>query len=107
MLPPAASAHTRVTEEAVERALYSQSVKKALGPAKPSFGPIQLLWKWDKARIGRLTGAAISTGRQPAVWKRANSVVIGKPDKDDYRKLKAYRSISLLSCMGTVVKKLV
>ena len=43
-------------------------------------------------------------GRQPVVWKGASGVVIRKPDKDDYTKLKAYRSISLLSCMGQVVE---
>jgi len=32
-------------------------------------------------------------------------VVIHKPSKDNYTQLKAYRSISLLSCMGKVVKK--
>jgi hypothetical protein len=47
-LPPAGSAHTRVTEQAVERALNAQSVKKAPGPEKLSFGAIRLLWKWDK-----------------------------------------------------------
>ena len=31
-------------------------------------------------------------------------MVIRKPGKDDYTKLKAYRSISLLSCMGKVVE---
>jgi len=104
-LPPAGSAHTRVTEQAVEQALYSQSVKKAPGPDKLSLGAIRLLWRWDKERIVSLTRAAIRTGRHPAVWKRASGVVIRKPGKDDYMKLKAYRSISLLSCMGNVVEK--
>ena len=53
----------------------------------------------------RLTRAAISTGRHPAVWKRASGVVIRKPGKDDYTKIKAYRSVSPLSCMGQVVEK--
>jgi len=106
-LPPAVSAHSHVTEQAVERALHSQSVKKAPGPDKLSFGAIQLLWKWDKERIVRLTRAAIRMGRHPAVWKRASGVVIRKPGKDDYTKLKAFRSISLLSCMGKVVEKVV
>jgi len=53
----------------------------------------------------RLTRGAIRTGRHPAVWKRASGVVIRKPGKDNYTKLKAYRSISLLSCMGKVVEK--
>ena len=53
----------------------------------------------------RLTRAAIRTGRPPAVWKRSSGVVIRKPGKADCTKLKAYRSISLLSCMGKVVEK--
>jgi len=104
-LPPAGSAHTRVTEQAVERSLFSQAVKKAPGPDKLSFGAIQLLTQWDKERIVRLTKAAIRTGRQPAVWKQASGVVICKPGNDDYTQLKAYRTISLLSCMGKVGKQ--
>jgi len=78
-------------------------VKEAPGPDKLSFNAIQLLWKWDKQKIVRLTRAAIRTGWHPAVWKRASSVVSRKPGKDDYTKLKAYHSISLRSCMGKVV----
>jgi hypothetical protein len=104
-LPPAGSAHTHVTEEAVERALLSQSVKITLGQDKLSFGAIRVPWKWDKERFVRLTRAAIRTGRYPTVSKRASSVVIPKPDQDDNTMLTAYRSILLLSCMGTVVEK--
>jgi len=106
-LPPTGSAHTRVTEQAVEQALFSQSVEKAPGRDKLSFGAIRLVWKWDKERIVRLTKAAIRTGRHPSVWKRASGVVTRKPGKDDYTQLTAYRSISLLSCMGKVVKRVV
>jgi hypothetical protein len=66
-LPLARCAHARVTEQAVQRALFSQSFKKASGPAKLSFGGIRLLWKWDKERIVRLTRVAIRTGRYPVV----------------------------------------
>jgi hypothetical protein len=55
----------------------------------------------------RLTRAANRTGSHPAVWKWACRVVIRKPGQDDYTTLKAYRSISLLSCMGNVVEKVV
>ena len=34
-------------------------------------------------------------------------MVIRKPGKDDYTQLKDYRIISLLSCMGNVVEKVV
>jgi len=106
-LPPAGSAHTPVSGQAVERALHSESVKKAPGPDKLSVGAIRLFWKRDEERIVRLTRAAIRTGRHLAVWKRSSGVVIHKPGEDDYTKLKAYRSISLLSCMGKVVEKVV
>jgi hypothetical protein len=66
---------------------------------------IRLLWKWDKERIVRVTRAAIHKGRHPVVWKRASGMVIRKPGKDDYTKLKAYRSISLLSCMGKELER--
>ena len=55
----------------------------------------------------RLTNAAVHTGRHTAVWKRASGVVIRKLGNDDYMQLKAYRSISLLSCMGKVVETVV
>jgi len=106
-LPPAGPAQTRVTEQAVERALFSQSVKKAPGPDKLSFSAIRQLWMWVKERIARLTKAAIQSGRHPAVCKRASGVVIRKPSKGDDMQLKAYRSISLLRCMVKVVKKVV
>jgi hypothetical protein len=54
-----------------------------------------------------MTKAAICSGRHPVVWKRASGVVISKPGNDDYIQLKAYCSISLLSCMGKVVERVV
>jgi len=105
--PPAESPLTHVTKQAVKRAIYSQSVQETPGPQKLTFGAMRLLWKWDKERIMRLTKGAIRTGRQPAVSKRASCVVIRKPGKEDYTELKAYCSISLLSCRGKVVEKVV
>jgi len=55
----------------------------------------------------RLTKAVIRTGSHPAVWMRASGLVICKPGKDNYTQLKAHRSISLSSCMGKVVEKVV
>jgi len=55
----------------------------------------------------RLMKTTDRTGRHPVVWKWASGVVIRKLCIDDYTQLKAYRSISLLSCMGKVVEKVV
>jgi hypothetical protein len=46
-------------------------------------------------------------GRHPAIWKCTSRVVIRKPRNEDYTKLKSYGTISLLSCMGKVVEKVV
>jgi hypothetical protein len=106
-LPPAVTAHTRVIEQGVEQALFSQPVKKAPDPDKLSFSVIWLLWMRDKERIMGLTKAAIGMGIHRSVWMRTRGVAIRKPGKDDYTQLNAYHSISLLSCMGKVVKTLV
>jgi hypothetical protein len=66
-----------------------------------------MLRKWDKERIISLTKVVNQMGRHPAAWKRASGVVICKPGKYNYTKLQAYRTISLLSCMGKVVEKVV
>jgi len=52
----------------------------------------------------RLTKVAIGRGCHQAALKEACGMMIHKPGKDDYTPLKANRSITLLSCMGTVVK---
>jgi len=72
-----------------------------------SFGAIWVLWKRNRTRIVGQTKAAVGTGRHPAAWKRASRVVIRKPGKEDFTKLKSYETISLLSCMGKVVEKVV
>jgi hypothetical protein len=78
-LPPARQAHQSVTEQAVERALFSQSVFKDPDLDKLSFGAIRLLWKWDKERIVEIVKAAVWTDRHSAVLMRVNGVVIRKP----------------------------
>jgi len=89
----------------INRVLFHQQA--TLGPDKQSFGAILLFSKWDTERIVRLPKATMCTGRLSAVWMRASGVVIRKPGKDDCTQRKAYRSSSLLSCMGKVVEAVV
>lgn len=106
-LPPAGHAHQNMTEHSVERALILQSVKNSPGSGKLPFGAISLLSRWDNTSIQGLTKAAVRMGLHPAIWKRMRGQVISKPRTEDYTKLKLYITISLLSCMGTVVQKVV
>jgi hypothetical protein len=43
-----------IIEEDIEKALFEQSIKKALGLDKLNFKVLRLLWSWDKARIQAL-----------------------------------------------------
>jgi hypothetical protein len=86
---------------------HSQSVKQAPDPGKLSSGAKMQFWNWDKDRIVTLRRAAIYTGWHPAIWKWARLVVTRKPVKEDDTKPKAYYSISLFSCMGIVVEKVI
>jgi hypothetical protein len=43
-----------IIEEDIEKALFEQFIKKALGPDKLNFKALRLLWSWDKARIQAL-----------------------------------------------------
>ena len=61
-LPPQGQAHQSVTEHAVERALFGQSVQNALLLDQLSLGAVRLLWNWDTERIVELAKAAVRTG---------------------------------------------
>jgi len=58
-LPPPGQAHQSISQQAVGRALFLQSIKKAPGPDKLSLGAVRLLWKWDTERIVELAKAAV------------------------------------------------
>lgn len=106
-LLPAAQGHQSFTDHAAEGALFAQLVGKARGMDKLSFGALRLLWEREKKRILELLKAVVGTGRHRAMWKWASEVVIPKAGMDDYMKLMAYRSISLLCCMGKVIEEVV
>jgi hypothetical protein len=61
----------------------------------------------DKGGIVWMRKEAIRTRRQPVVWKGARGVVIRKLGKEDYKKLQAFLTISLHTCIGKVDEKVV
>jgi hypothetical protein len=75
-LPPTGLGNEHITEQSVERPMFSYSVKKSTGIDKLSFGALQLLWKWNRTTIVGLTKGVVQTGNHPAVWKYANGMMI-------------------------------
>ena len=98
-LPPGMM-HTEVTEETVQRALFSQAVQKAPGVDRLNFHALRLLWAWDAPRLVALSRQCFRLGVHPPVWKTARGILLRKQGKPDYSEVKAYRVISLLNCLG-------
>ena len=75
---PRASAHTKITEETVARALTTQAATKAPGPARINFQIRQMAWSWEKAQITNMVYHAIRLGYHPTEWKRAWGILLEK-----------------------------
>ena len=73
--------------------LISQEIVKQVYQAQP-----ELLFK--------IYSALFNLGYQPKCWRKAKGVILKKPGKPDYSIPKAYRVISLLSCLGKVLERL-
>lgn len=91
----------------VREALFAQSVKKAPGLDGVSFKALRLLWGSAEKRMVALVRGCIRTGYHPCAWKTAKGVLLRKQGKPTYAVAKAYRVISLLSCLGKVVERAV
>jgi hypothetical protein len=97
---PADHFHKSISREIIAASIWGQASKKS--PAPDAIGPAtqKLLWSWDSDRMTALCNTCTRAGLHPRMWKCATGVVIAKPGKDDYSKVKSYRVICLLSCRG-------
>jgi ribonuclease HI len=98
--------HQQVTTEVVQRALFSQAIKKAPGVDRINFRALRLLWSWDSPRIIALARQCFRLGIHPRTWKTAKGILLRKARKADYSLVQSYRVISLLNCLGKVVEKI-
>jgi hypothetical protein len=91
----------------VHQALFSQSIKKALGADRLNFRVYRLLWALDSSYVIGMARQCFRLGVHLGAWKTTKGVLLRKPGKPDYAQVKAWRVISLLSCLGKVIEKLV
>lgn len=54
--------------------------------------------------LAELLNACVASGSYPSSWKRANTVILKKPDKPEYTRTSAYIPIALLSCLSKVLE---
>jgi len=98
-------AFERVDAHMVGSLLAKAANTSALGDDRISADILKIFWQWDRQRITQLVRACIRTGYHPKIWKTAKGVVIPKPGKPDYAKVRAYRVISLLDVIGKLVER--
>ena len=88
----------------VENVLKSLKTGKATGPDHINNRILKELSRPLSSPLCELFNFSVSSGKVPDIWKQANITPIFK--KDDASDPSNYRPISLLSCIGKVLEKL-
>lgn len=94
-------------DQIIEQTIKAQKSNKAPGVDRMGAPVIRLLWSWARERIHRLFIECIRGGIHCSIWRKARRVMIPKPGREDLSDCKSYRCISLLSCLGKVLEKVV
>jgi len=81
-------AFERVEATLVGTLLKAAASTSAPGETRISAGIIKVFWQWDEQRITQLVRTCIRLGVHPGIWKTARGVVIPKPGKPDYSKVR-------------------
>ncbi|KAI0994911.1 hypothetical protein K3495_g13269, partial [Podosphaera aphanis] len=68
---------------------------------------LRLAWPTLGDRITKLFNSCVQLGIHPRAFKRATVVILPKPGKRDRSIPKSYRPISLLSCLGKGLERLI
>ena len=110
MFLPAANGAAPRAFEKVDSSLVGALLGKASNTSAPggdriSAGIVKVFWQWDQERFTQLVRSCIRLGHHPKLWKTAKGVVIPKPGKPDYSKVRAYRVISLLDVVSKLVER--
>ena len=90
----------------LEEALRILKEKKSPGPDKVTNEMLQHLGMKAKATLLAIFNNSWKTGHVPQVWREAHMVPIHKKGKDR-AKVDSYRPISLTSCVGKLMERLI
>ena len=115
--PPVASSPTNITNRStlswvtstpteIKQEIFTSAPRKA--PA-PDGLPFHCLWQVYLAatkQFNSLFAIFGTTGYHPTCWQQATTVIIPKPGKPDCSIAKAYQPVTLLNCLGKILKKL-
>ncbi|KAK7444232.1 zinc knuckle [Colletotrichum acutatum] len=96
-----------ISDEELHEAFTSVERGKAAGPDDIINNALKVGWAEIYKYFKHLVNASFKTFHHHLCYRDATTIVVPKPDKEDYAQPKAYRSIALLSCIGKLLQRLV
>lgn len=67
---------------------------------------LRLAWPWIGEHVRILVSKSLELGHYPRVFREAEVVMLPKPGKTDFSSPKSYRPISLTSCLGKALGRI-
>ena len=92
-----------ITEQEIRDAIRAASPLKAPGPDGVTNKALQAGVNQLAAHLGRIFNQSLHLGCCPVHFHQSITVVLRKPDKDDYTAPKSYRPIALMNTIGKVM----
>ena len=99
----------QLKRDEIATALMDMAPTNAAGPDEIQSKVIQTSWNSEPFAeiLTTILRSCMRLGYHPKVWRTSNTVILRKPNKPDYKEVKAYRPISLLNTMGKLLEKIV
>ena len=95
-----------VTDKEVHNAIFTSAPHKAPGPDGINFQCLRHAYNAASKLFNTVFKTLAQEGYHPRCWKEAIGAIIPKPNKPDYRIVKAYRIVALLNCLGKILEKI-
>jgi ribonuclease HI len=90
----------------LERACSSKIKSSTPGPDTITQDIIIAAYKAQPQVLYKAFSILFNYGYHPTCWKQATGAILKKPSKPDYSIPKAYRVITLLSCLGKIAERI-
>lgn len=98
--PPPILMENPITFEEIYNAIYHSAKDKAPGITGVPNRFLRTIIRPMGDSLTRLFQACLNNGYHPKHFKKANTIILKKPNKSDYAEPKAYRPIALLDTLG-------
>ncbi len=98
---------SQITEEEVRKAIFRPKPDKAPGVDGLPNRFLRLVTEKLLPKFRYLFQACVEVGYHPREFRKANTIVLRKPKKEDYSEPKSYRPIALLSTLGKALETVI